>query len=121
MHFEHGKSRKINSIYKSKDIFRIKKESIGNCPRCGSEVYEGNKNFYCSNSDCKFSMWKEDKFFINKKKTLTKTIAKELLSKGKIKVKKLYSEKKDKYYEATIVLNDTGTWVNYKLEFNNGK
>jgi DNA topoisomerase-3 len=63
-----------------KDIFRIKKESIGNCPRCRSEVYEGNKNFYCSNSECKFSMWKEDKFFVNKKKTLTRTIAKKLLS-----------------------------------------
>jgi DNA topoisomerase-3 len=109
----------INSCadVESTDVFRVKKESIGNCTRCGSEVYEGNKNFYCSNSDCKFSMWKEDKFFINKKKTLTKTMAKKLLSTGKVKVKKLFSEKKDKYYEAIIVLNDTGTWVNYKLEF----
>ncbi len=99
------------------DSFKIQKEAIGKCPRCGSDVHEGNKNFYCANKECKFSMWKEDKFFVKKKKKLTKSIAKALLSKGHIKVKKLYSDKKDTYYEATVVLNDTGVWVNYKLEF----
>ncbi len=99
------------------DSFNIQKEVIGKCPRCGLDVHEGNKNFYCVNKECKFSMWKDDKFFVNKKKKLTKSIAKALLSKGHIQVKKLYSDKKDTYYEATVVLNDTGVWVNYKLEF----
>lgn len=99
------------------DSFKIEKEVIGKCPRCGTDIYEGNKNFYCSNKECTFSMWKEDKFFTNKKKGMTKSIAKALLSKGKTKVKKLYSDKKDTYYDATVVLNDTGVWVNYKLEF----
>jgi len=99
------------------DSFKIEKENIGKCPRCGADVHEGKKNFYCSNMECKFSMWKEDKFFVNKKKKLTKFIAKALLSKGKAKVKKFYSEKKDTYYDATVILNDTGVWVNYKLEF----
>ncbi|VDN49231.1 DNA topoisomerase 3 [Petrocella atlantisensis] len=99
------------------DSFKIEKEVIGKCPRCGTDIYEGNKNFYCSNRDCKFSMWKEDKFFTNKKKKLTKSIAKALLSKGNTKVNKLYSDKKDTYYDAKVVLNDTGVWVNYKLEF----
>ncbi len=44
-------------------------------------------------------------------------MAKKLLSTGRVKVKKMYSNKKEKYYDATVVLNDTGTWVNYKLEF----
>lgn len=99
------------------DSFKIERESIGKCPRCGSDVHEGKKNFYCSSKDCNFSMWKEDKFFVNKKKKMSKTIAKVLLSKGKVKVKKFYSEKKDTYYDATVVLDDTGEWVNYKLEF----
>ncbi|MCH4888936.1 DNA topoisomerase III [Acidaminobacter sp. JC074] len=97
--------------------FESTKEVIGKCPRCESDVYESKSNFYCSSKDCKFSIWKEDKFFLSKKKKVTKTIAKGLLTKGKIKVKGLYSEKKDKTYDATVVLNDTGTWVNYKLEF----
>lgn len=99
------------------ESFKPVKESIGKCPRCGSDVYEGKKNFYCSSDSCQFTMWKEDKFFVSKKKTLTKTMAKSLLSKGKVKVTKLYSSNKDKVYDATVVINDTGTWVNYKLEF----
>jgi len=98
-------------------IFENTKELIGYCPRCQSEVYESKTNFYCSSKACNFNMWKQDKFFKNKKKSLTKSMAKALLSSGKVKVKKLYSEKKDKTYDATVVLDDTGTWVNYKLEF----
>jgi DNA topoisomerase-3 len=103
--------------FKDSTLFRSTKESIGNCPRCLSEVYEGNKNFYCSNKVCEFSMWKEDKFFTGKKKKLSKAMAIALLTKGKIKVKNLYSEKKDTNYDATVILKDTGTWVNYQLEF----
>ncbi len=98
--------------------FTVTKESVGNCPRCGADIYEGKKNYYCSNQECQFSMWKEDKFFLSKKKTLTKAMVKALLLNGKVKVTKLYSSKKDKHYDATVVLDDTGTWVNYKLEFN---
>ncbi len=98
-------------------LFRQEKEVIGICPRCGQSVYESKKNFYCSCDSCKFSMWKEDRFFTNKKKVLTKIIAKSLLKNGKVKVSKLYSEKKSKTYDAVVVLDDTGTWVNYKLEF----
>lgn len=98
-------------------LFKQEKEVIGKCPRCSTDVYEGMKNFYCANDQCKFSMWKEDRFFTGKKKTLTKKMATTLLSKGKVKVTKLYSEQKDKYYDAVVVLDDTGTWVNYKLEF----
>lgn len=100
------------------NAFESSKEVIGLCPRCQMEVYESKNNFYCSSETCKFNMWKEDKFFTTKNKKLTKTMAIKLLDKGKIKVKNLYSEKKNKTYDATVVLNDTGTWVNYKLEFN---
>jgi DNA topoisomerase-3 len=105
------------SDFKDTSIFKTPKEVIGSCPRCKSEVHEGRKNFYCSSDICKFSMWKEDKFFINKKKKISKVVAKALLTSGKTKVKNLYSEKKEKYYDATVILNDTGTWVNYRLEF----
>ena len=32
-----------------KDLFREEKPSVGKCPRCGSPVHEGKKNYYCSN------------------------------------------------------------------------
>ncbi|MDL2324405.1 DNA topoisomerase 3 [Ruminococcaceae bacterium OttesenSCG-928-A16] len=103
-----------------KDLFgqAQEKESIGLCPRCGNPVVEGKKNFYCQNRDCQFAMWKDDRFFISKKKNLTKNIAAALLKDGKITVKGLYSEKSGKTYDATVLLADTGDkYVNYRLEF----
>ncbi|MCI9577187.1 MAG: DNA topoisomerase 3 [Clostridiales bacterium] len=94
------------------------KEEIGKCPRCQQSVYESQKSFYCSNSDCSFTMWKNDLFFTSKKKELTKRIAKDLLTTGKSSVKGLFSEKKGTSYDATVVLADTGgKYVNFSLEF----
>ena len=93
------------------------KPSIGKCPRCGSPVYEGKKNFYCSNRECAFTMWKNDRFFEERKVTFTPKIAAALLKSGKANVKGLYSPKTGKTYDGTIVLADTGgKYVNYKIE-----
>jgi DNA topoisomerase-3 len=101
----------------AKDLFRQPKEAIGVCPRCGNNVVEGKKNFYCENRDCQFAMWKNDRFFESRKKALTKQIATELLKNGKAKVKDMYSEKADKSFDAVILLADTGgKYVNYRFE-----
>ena len=93
------------------------KPSIGKCPRCGSPVHEGRKNFYCSNRDCAFTMWKNDRFFEERKVTFTLKIAAALLKSAKINVKGLYSPKTGKTYDGTVVLADTGgKYVNYKIE-----
>jgi len=93
------------------------KPSIGKCPRCGSPVWEGKKNFYCSNRDCAFTMWKNDRFFEERKVTFTPKIAAALLKSGKANVKGLYSPKTGKTYDGIIVLADTGgKYVNYKIE-----
>lgn len=93
------------------------REVIGKCPRCGSDVLEGKKNFFCSNRECQFSMWKDDRFFTSKHKELTKPMAAALLKNGRIKMKGLFSEKKGVLYDAVVVLADTGEkYVNYKIE-----
>ena len=92
--------------------------SIGNCPRCGRPVYEGRKNFACSDRGCGFVLWKNDHFWTSRKKELTKKMATDLLNKGRTYVKDLWSEKKSKTYDATVVLDDTdGKYINFKLEF----
>jgi DNA topoisomerase-3 len=97
-------------------MFSPGKAAIGKCPRCGSDVFEGKKNFYCKNRDCAFVMWKNDRFFTDKKKELTATIAAALLSDGKANVTGLYSERMDKTYGAVVLLADTGEkYVNYRL------
>ena len=99
-------------------LFAPQKEPVGLCPRCGEQVYEGKKNFYCGNRNCGFVLWKNDRFWLSRKKELTKKMAADLLKKGRTKVKGMYSEKKDTTYDATVILDDTGSkYVNFKLEF----
>ena len=99
------------------NLFQSERVIIGKCPRCGENVYEGKKNFYCGNRSCQFVMWKNDRFFEQRKKAFTPKIAAALLKNGKAKVKGLYSEKTGKTYDATVLLADTGDkYVNYRVE-----
>ena len=103
-------------------MFKPEREALGSCPRCGSPVYEGKKNYYCSNKECSFTMWKNDRFFEERKVTFTPKIAAALLKSGKVNVKKLYSPKTGKTYDGTIVLADTGgKYVNYRIELSKKK
>ena len=100
-----------------KSLFREEKPSIGKCPRCGSPVHEGKKSYYCSNRECAFVMWKNDRFFEERKTAFSPKIAAALLKSGKANVKKLYSPKTGKTYDGTVVLADTGgKYVNYRIE-----
>ena len=100
-----------------KDLFKPERAELGKCPRCGSPVYEGKKNYYCSNKECNFTMWKNDRFFEERKVNFSPKIAAALLKDGKATVKKLYSPKTGKTYEGTVLLADTGgKYVNYRVE-----
>ena len=102
--------------------FKEDKPVIGKCPRCGGSVYEGRKNYYCGNRDCAFTMWKNDRFFEERKTAFTPKIAAALLKDGKAKVKKLYSPKTGKTYDGIVLLADTGgKYVNYRATVSRGK
>lgn len=93
-------------------------EAVGVCPRCGAPVYEGKKGFFCDNRECFFALWKDNRFFSSKKKSITKSVAAALLKEGRISMSGLYSEKTGKTYDAEVILDDTGgKYVNFKLEF----
>ena len=101
-----------------KKLFAPEKEVIGTCPRCGQPVYEGKKNFACSDRSCGFVLWKNDRFWTSHKKELTKKMATDLLKKGRTNVKGMWSEKKQAAYDAAVILDDTGgKYINFKLEF----
>ena len=102
----------------SQKLFAPERETVGLCPRCGKPVYEGRKNFYCSDRSCQFVLWKDDRFWTSRKKELTKKMAGDLLKKGRTSVKGMWSEKKGSTYDAVVVLDDTGEkYVRFKLEF----
>ena len=93
-----------------------KLESLGACPICSKNVYEWEKTFSCEDKNCRFVIFKNSKFFTEKKAKITKAKVKELLSKGKTKMK-FYSEKANKDYEAFIKLDITEKYINFKMEF----
>ena len=115
----------IESLVKTYEVikgtdnpFPSNKEGIGKCPRCGGNVVENRKGFCCENRDCAFALWKENKFFTMKKKTLTKEIAIKLLKDSRVKLTGCYSEKTGKTYDAIVILDDNGgKYVNFKIEF----
>ena len=101
---------------------KAKGEVIGKCPRCGADVREGKVNFYCSDRNCAFTLWKNDKFLASQGKKMDKAAAKKFLSKGKIHYKDLVSRKTGRQYEATVEMVDPGEGnVQFNLIFHNDK
>ena len=97
-------------------------QEVGKCPRCGRPVYEGKKSFYCfgyqQSPPCSFVLWKNNRFFLEKKKVFDRKLAANFLKTGRAKMSRLYSEKKGIYYDAVVVMQDTGEkFVQFKLEF----
>ena len=84
--------------------FQTAKELIGKCPVCGSDIFEGKRNFYCSNRQCDFALWKDNRLLEGMEKKLDKKMAKELLDKACTHVKGLYSKKKDARFDADLLM-----------------
>ena len=98
-------------------LFPTGKKSIGPCPRCGGNVSESKPGFFCENPSCRFALWKDNRFFAAKKKTLDKNAASDLLNKGSLYLPDCWSEKTGKTYDATVYLEDNGEKTSYRLEF----
>lgn len=88
-----------------------KREPVGSCPRCGKNIYEGKKNYYCESGKdgCGFTLWKEDKFL---KSSVTPEKAVKLLNGESVKMKAVSRDGEE--YEAEYVLEDTGKYINLK-------
>ena len=97
--------------------FQTAREVIGKCPVCGSDIFEGKQNFYCSNRQCDFALWKENRFLGSMEKTLDKKMAVELLDKACTHVKGLYSRKKDIKFDADLLLTLEDGKPRFHLEF----
>ena len=102
-------------------LFTPPREVVGKCPRCGGDVAELQKGFFCQTESCKFAIWKNNKWWAAKKKQPTKALVTALLKDGRTRITGCYSEKTGKTYDATVVLEDDGRYANFKLEFDRQK
>ena len=112
-----------NVAVASSALSRSGRTVVGKCPRCGKNVVEGKKSFFCEGyydtPPCGFALWKNNRFFASKRKELTRKIAAALLKSGRAAVSGLFSEKKGVFYDATVVMvDDGGKYVHFELEFN---
>jgi DNA topoisomerase-3 len=78
------------------------------------------ERIFLRNSDCRFGLWRDNKFFAAKRASLTKKTAAALLKDGAVKMSGLYSEKTVKTYDATVVMEDNGENVRFRCEFGKG-
>lgn len=113
-------TKNYHAVQGAEVLFPSGRDVIGRCPRCGSEVTESKKGFFCENTQCRFGMWRDNKFWKSKHVTLTKAQASEMLQGKRVHMKELYSEKTGKTYDAYVKLDDNGEFVRYRMEFDRG-
>ena len=98
-------------------LFPSGREVIGRCPRCGSDVTESKKGFFCERSDCKFGLWRDNKFLTAKRITLDKQMVTALLERGRVRVDDVHSEKTGKRFSTDLLLEDDGVRSSYRFDF----
>ena len=101
-------------------LFPSGRQVVGKCPRCGSDVTESKKGFFCERNECRFGLWRDNKFLTAKRIQLTSQLASALLQDGRAHLTGIWSEKTGKTYDATVVLTDDGQKTLYRLEFQQG-
>ncbi|MGM9544493.1 MAG: DNA topoisomerase, partial [Romboutsia timonensis] len=97
-----SKESNIKSKSSTSKESKANNESLGKCPICQNDVVEIEKGFICKNyNECKFGIWKNDKFLEYYKKKPNKTMVKSILKNGSAKVKSLTSKQGNKF-DATL-------------------
>lgn len=93
---------------------------VGKCPKCGCKVIENDRAFYCDGfrqaHQCKFSLWKDNKYLQARGVTLTADLASQLLATGKMQVNDLVS-KAGKHYNAIFFMEPGEQYVSFRMEF----
>ena len=102
-------------------LFPTGRTVVGKCPRCGGVVSEAKNGYFCETLECKFGLWKDNKFLAAKRIPLTRSLATELLTKGRVHVDEIYSQRMDKYYPGELILHDNGERATYYLSFQGRK
>ena len=110
-------TRTYSVIKGAEVLFPSGRDVIGKCPRCGGDVTESKQGYFCERNECRFGLWRDNKFLADKRITLTKTMVTALLRDGCVPVKGIFSEKTGRSYDAHLILIDDGEKSKYSLDF----
>ena len=93
---------------------------IGSCPRCGADVAERAKGWFCSSRECRFVLWKDNAYFKKIGKHLTAGMAEKLVRDGRVKLKDCVSQRTGKTYNADVLLTtEEDGRAKFQMEFDN--
>ena len=120
-HMVRGLVANYQPVAEASVLFPTGRVAVGKCPRCGGVVSEVKNGYFCESLDCKFGLWRDNKFLAAKRISLTRILATELLEKGRVHLDEIYSQRMDKYYPGDLILHDNGERATYYLSFRGGK
>ena len=104
----------------SEEFFPPQHPQIGVCPQCGGAVTERPKGFFCENRTCRFGLWKDNKFFSAKGRSLTAEMVSALLTNGSVHLTGLKSARTGKIFDALIIMEmDENSNPRFRLQFDN--
>lgn len=93
---------------------------IGSCPRCGADVAERAKGWFCSSRECRFVLWKDNAYFKKIGKHLTAGMAEKLVRDGRVRLKDCVSQRTGKTYNADVLLTtEEDGRAKFQMEFDN--
>ena len=108
-------------IIQGAEVMMNESKSVGKCPLCGANVENRPKGYFCSVRECKFALWKNNRYFESIGKTPTSSVVSAMLRDGKVKLKGCKSARTGKTYDAIICMEGTPDGkINFKMEFENG-
>ena len=113
---ENSSTEQVEAVTRKGTLRRV----VGKCPKCGQNVIESDKSFYCDGfrmeHKCNFSLWKNNKYLQARGIVLTADMAAQLLANGKMQVNNLTS-KAGKEYNAIFYMEPGEQYVNFRMEF----
>ena len=108
-------------VIKDAEVMMNESKSVGKCPLCGASVEDRPKGYFCSVRECKFALWKNNRYFESIGKTLTSSVVSALLRDGKVKLKGCKSARTSKTYDAIVYMEVSPDGkINFKMGFENG-
>lgn len=87
---------------KQHETIAIEVKKVGECPLCGSSVAEREKGYFCTSRECPFVIWKQISG-----KTITPSIAEQLLQKRRTSELKGFKSKSGSSFSASLILDLT--------------
>ena len=113
---ENSSTEQVEAVTRKGTLRRV----VGKCPKCGQNVIESDKSFYCDGfrmeHKCNFSLWKNNKYLQARGIVLTADMAAQLLANGKMQINNLTS-KAGKEYNAIFYMEPGEQYVNFRMEF----